>query len=73
MEYNNFSAQHIISYQRYGLDNHLNWLINGKPGGNSTFFEVFLKSNKKYIQDLENCNITDTVIFIGKSEKSDIK
>ncbi|MEF9438498.1 MAG: class I SAM-dependent methyltransferase, partial [Candidatus Mariimomonas ferrooxydans] len=41
MKYNDFKAVEIIDFQRYGLENHLNWLINDVPGGNDLLREIF--------------------------------
>lgn len=67
MKYNNFKAAEIIDFQRYGLENHLNWLINDVPGGNELFRGIFSATGKNYITELENYGKTDSVIWIGKS------
>lgn len=73
LEFVHIKKNKVISYQRYGLENHLNWLINKKPGGNTQFKDIFCVANNAYIEDLEQCGFTDTVIFIGKSDMIDIK
>lgn len=65
MKRNGFTTQEIINYQRYGLENHLNWLINNTPGGNDIFKDIFKCTNKNYINELEQCGKTDTVIYAG--------
>ncbi len=67
MEHNGFEAVETIGFQRYGLENHLNWLINDVPGGNELFRKIFSTTGKNYITELENHEKTDSVIWIGKS------
>jgi len=66
MEYLNFQTLEMISFQRYGLENHLNWLIQEEPGGNPVFKDIFERSNAQYIVDLEQAGKTDSVIWVGK-------
>lgn len=48
--------------QRYGFDNHVNWIKNGKPGADENiknmFDEKFLQS---YKANMEKCGATDTI------------
>ncbi len=67
MEYHNFQTLEIISFQRYGLENHLQWLTQEKPGGNIVFREIFRRSNVHYIADLEQASKTDSVIWVGRA------
>jgi len=66
MESNGFVTKEVINYQRYGIENHLNWLANNAPGGNQLFRNIFNKTNKSYISELEDFGKTDTVIWVGK-------
>jgi 2-polyprenyl-3-methyl-5-hydroxy-6-metoxy-1,4-benzoquinol methylase len=66
MNYYKFKTQVIISYQRYGIENHLNWLVHEQPGGNEVFEKLFSETNQQYITELENSGKTDTVLWIGK-------
>jgi 2-polyprenyl-3-methyl-5-hydroxy-6-metoxy-1,4-benzoquinol methylase len=66
MERNGFKTKEVINYQRYGIENHLNWLANNSPGGSQLFRNIFNKTNKSYITELEDSGKTDTVIWIGK-------
>ena len=66
MEYNDFFTKEVINYQRYGLENHLNWIIDNAPGGSKLFREIFCETNKSYIAELESIGKTDTVIWVGK-------
>ncbi len=64
-----FLEESMIFYQRYGLDNHLSWLANKKPGGDSYLTSLF-KGNKQYKQTLVDIEKTDTVFYIaGKTIK----
>jgi SAM-dependent methyltransferase len=66
LEYNDFQTIELINHQRYGLENHLNWLFQGRPGGNETLQELFKGLEAKYIEILEKYGKTDTAIWIGK-------
>jgi ubiquinone/menaquinone biosynthesis C-methylase UbiE len=68
MEYHQFQTLDLISFQRYGFENHLNWLLEGKPGGNEEYKALFARTNLHYITDLEQAQQTDSVIWIGKHE-----
>lgn len=48
-------------YQRYGLENHLGWLVHGKPGGDGVFAAVFAGIDAQYRAALEAKGETDTV------------
>jgi len=65
MESLDFQTLEIISFQRYGIENHLQWLTQEKPGGNAVFREMFENSNTHYIADLEQAGKTDSVIWVG--------
>lgn len=53
-------------YQRYGLENHLGWLINGKPGGDPLLAETFSEIDAGYRASLEKSGLTDTVFAIAE-------
>jgi hypothetical protein len=55
----------IIPHQRYSLENHLNWLMQRKPGGNETFRTLFTQSQEVYRKELESSGKTDTVIAVA--------
>lgn len=65
MEHNGFQTLEVMNYQRYGLENHLNWLSQGRPGGNEVFQELFGELEVPYIAALERDGKTDTVIWVG--------
>ncbi len=66
VESNGFVTKEVINYQRYGIENHLNWLANNSPGGNELYRNIFNKTNKSYVTELEDFGKTDTVIWVGK-------
>ena len=65
MEHHGFQTLELINYQRYGLENHLNWLSQGRPGGNEVFQELFGELEVPYMAALERDGKTDTVIWVG--------
>lgn len=71
MEHHGFETQKIVSYQRYGLDNHLKWLMTGTPGGDARLRELFGDIEEGYIEALERHGLTDTVIWIGSPKRPD--
>lgn len=52
-------------YQRYGLENHLGWLSNGKPGGDSRLAEIFGGIDAQYKAALEKSGQTDTIFIVA--------
>ncbi len=66
LEHLGFITLEIISFQRYGIENHLQWLTAQKPGGNNTFRDIFHRSQEQYIADLEHTRHTDSAIWVGK-------
>ena len=66
MESNGFVTKDVINYQRYGIENHLNWIVNNTPGGSEPFRNIFNKTNESYLAELEDLGKTDTVIWVGK-------
>lgn len=70
MSHNGFVTEKIIDFQRYGIENHLQWITAGKPGGNPLFEKLLEKSAQPYLQDLEKAHKTDTVIWVGKKRNA---
>jgi hypothetical protein len=66
MEQGGFQSDELISFQRYGLENHLNWLNNGQPGGHELYRQLFSGLESDYIAALEKNGKTDTVMWIGR-------
>lgn len=69
MEFYGFKTKEVICYQRYGIDNHLNWLVNERPGGSESLKDVFVQTEEKYFLDLENSGKTDSVLWVGEISK----
>ncbi|MCP3851067.1 MAG: class I SAM-dependent methyltransferase [Gammaproteobacteria bacterium] len=59
-----FKKEKVIYHQRYGLENHLSWFKNKKPGGDKILSEIF-KSNIEYKSTLEQLKNTDTIFYIA--------
>lgn len=57
-----FTTRRVVPYQRYGLENHLQWLAKGSPGGNERYRDLFAGSDASYRAALEAAGTTDTVI-----------
>ena len=60
-----FMIDVMIAHQRYGLENHLNWLQCGKPGGNAEYARVFAPIDAGYRQSLEVTGQSDAVIAVA--------
>ncbi len=60
----NFVVENTIYFQRYGIDNHLSWLIKKKPGGDKKLNSLYKDANKNYIKDLEKSQNTDSIIMV---------
>lgn len=58
-----FREKRVIFHQRYGLDNHLNWLAAGTPGGNAEWKKI-LGENEGYKSSLEKAGRSDTIFYI---------
>lgn len=63
---NGFAIAATIHHQRYGLENHLQWLTEGKPGGRERFRELFAASEAGYLADLERGGRADTAILVAE-------
>ena len=61
-----FKKIKIIPIQRYDLNNHMGWLIQGKPGGHE-FLKSFCNNKQKkfYENFLIKNEITDTLLAIA--------
>lgn len=66
LENNGFVLEKVIPYQRYGLDNHLNWLAQKASGGNRAYADIFSgTANTAYKQALEKAGLSDTIFAIA--------
>ena len=54
----------MIPHQRYGLDNHLNWLRNSEPGGNADLRTIFTEADASYRKSLEDSGHADAVVAV---------
>ncbi|NNL66927.1 MAG: class I SAM-dependent methyltransferase, partial [Myxococcales bacterium] len=66
LEENGFQVVETIHHQRYGLENHLQWLTEGKPGGRERFRELFADREAGYLADLERSGRADTAILVAE-------
>lgn len=64
-----FDVQQVIYHQRYGMENHLQWLSKGLPGGNQTYKEMFKNIDKDYRSALESKGKTDSIMIIAKTKR----
>ncbi len=62
LEHSGFCVTDVIPYQRYGLENHLQWPTVGKPGGNECFRGIGEASDGAHRRALGDVDATDTVI-----------
>lgn len=63
---NGFAVEYLIPHQRYGLENHLQWLTAARPGGNPLFRDLFADVGDRYRACLEQAGKTDTIIVLAK-------
>jgi SAM-dependent methyltransferase len=62
-----FEIVENTSVQRYGLSNHLYWLVKGRPGGHVIWEEMFSDLTESlYSKDLAKNDTCDTLWFIAK-------
>lgn len=52
-------------FQRYNIENHLKWIIEGKPSGHEGFLDVNYKLKEEYKNFLIRNKLTDTIIAIA--------
>jgi 2-polyprenyl-3-methyl-5-hydroxy-6-metoxy-1,4-benzoquinol methylase len=62
---NGFKIFETIPFQRYGLENHLSWLKNRRPGGDPDIADVVGGLDQQYRENLEKKGATDSVIIIA--------
>jgi 2-polyprenyl-3-methyl-5-hydroxy-6-metoxy-1,4-benzoquinol methylase len=57
----------IEGVQRYGLTNHINWLVNKKPGGHKSFLSILQSPELEhaYKNALTKIDSTDTLVAIA--------
>ena len=71
LERNGFRVTESIAHQRYGLENHMNWLMTGQPGGSSKLRELFSGLDAQYRSAIEANDLTDSFFLIGEIELGD--
>jgi 2-polyprenyl-3-methyl-5-hydroxy-6-metoxy-1,4-benzoquinol methylase len=64
LESNGYKINEVIPFQRYGLGNHLSWLKNNRPGGDSVIEDVVSEVDHVYRNALEKKGQTDSVIVV---------
>ncbi len=67
LEAHGWHVREVRPYQRYGLENHLGWLVHGKPGGDAALASVFTGLDADYRAALEARGATDTVFAIAET------
>ena len=61
-----FKKVKFLNFQRYNLDNHLNWFIKNSPNGHqSPLFKIDRKTKKNYERYLFSQNKNDTIIAVA--------
>lgn len=66
---NLYSIEDTIFYQRYPIENHLYWLLEGSPGGHEIWKNKVNNSFKRFYNNiLIKKKATDTLIFIIKKK-----
>lgn len=62
-----FKIVKVMYFQRYDLNNHLNWIINKQPGGHISYKNLITNiSNSYYKKILIEKKLADTLIIIAK-------
>lgn len=64
---NGFKVRSSQLMQRYELDNHLGWIIDGTPGGHLRYEqEVSAELKKKYAEKLREDGLSDTLFLVAE-------
>lgn len=63
-----FVVNEMIPHQRYGLENHLQWIRHATPGGSDVYREIFKVTDNSYRLELEASDHADTAIVIAGVE-----
>jgi len=67
LEAHGFEVVETIHHQRYGLENHLQWLTEGRPGGRESFRRIFADGESAYLAGLERSGHVDTAIVVARA------
>ena len=66
LEANRYRIERCMPHQRYGLENHLTWLAEHRPGGNETLRTMFSPIDAQYRKRLEAAGLADAVIVVAE-------
>jgi 2-polyprenyl-3-methyl-5-hydroxy-6-metoxy-1,4-benzoquinol methylase len=66
LEARGFRILELVHHQRYGLENHLQWLAAGEPGGRPEFRELFADCEDDYLAGIERGGRADSVIVAAE-------
>ncbi len=68
LEFAGFKEIYVEGVQRYPLSNHLNWLVNGTPGGHTSPFSSMDSDElfDAYERSLVSIDATDTLVAFAK-------
>jgi len=66
LERNDFRILSCFGHQRYGLENHMTWLTQKRPGGDETLRAMFAPIDEVYRKQLEASGHTDAVIAVAE-------
>ncbi len=66
LKHQGFTLDQVVAHQRYGLENHLHWLVHEKPGRHEIFLDIFKEIEGDYIRALEQSGHTDSIIIIAE-------
>lgn len=69
LKYEGFDIEQVIYHQRYGIENHLQWLSKNSPGGSKIYRDMFKNIDKEYCNIMESKGKTDTIIIVAKVSK----
>lgn len=62
-----FRHEKTLLVQRYGIANHLHWLITGKSGGDKRLARIFADTDVAYRAELVKNGISDTIFSIFRT------
>ena len=67
LQFVGFEQINITGVQRYPLSNHLNWLVNGRPGGHKSPLSIIDSNilNEEYENSLARIDATDTLVALA--------
>jgi SAM-dependent methyltransferase len=68
IEVNRLQVLEIRPYQRYGLENHLTWLTEGRAGGDPVLRELLGGMEPDYRSAMERSGKTDTIFAVAVAQ-----